>query len=161
MVQPIVTGPTLLNKVNIQVDEDQKRLINQLTLHEGRRTKPYTCTAGKLTIGVGRNLTDRGLSEDEIDYLLVNDIILVEEGLDSTLPWWRTLDTVRQRVLIDMVLNLGITRFLKFKNTIKFIKEGEYKDASENMLKSLWAKQVGKRANRLAQMMLTGKDYTQ
>jgi len=60
----------------------------QLTLHEGRKNKPYKCTSGKITIGVGRNLDDNGLSEDEIDYLLTNDVLRCEKELQQRLPWY-------------------------------------------------------------------------
>jgi lysozyme len=101
---------------------------------------------------------DVGLSDDEIDYLLMNDLKRVEIDLDKHLPWWSQLDTVRQRVLIDMCFNLGIKGLLGFKNTLAYVKAGQYKQAKTNMLKSKWASQVGKRAQRLAAMMETGKD---
>lgn len=138
---------------------EQRQLLDQLTLHEGRKAFPYKDTVGKLTIGVGRNLTDVGLSPDEIDYLLVNDIKKVEDGLDKLIPWWRNLDVIRQRVLIDMAFNMGIQGLMQFKNTLNFIKTGQYAKAADNMLLSLWAKQVKGRADRLANMMRTGKDY--
>lgn len=139
--------------------KEQRDLLDQLTLHEGRRRKPYKDTVGKLTIGVGRNLDDVGLSDDEIDYLLINDIKRVEDNLDKNLPWWRGLNTVRQRVLIDMCFNMGIGGLMGFKNTLENIRKGNYSAASAGMLKSLWAKQVKGRATRLAEMMRTGNDY--
>jgi len=131
----------------------------QLHLHEGSRRFPYRDTVGKLTIGVGRNLDDRGLSDDEISYLLQNDIRLVQEDLDRSLPWWRQMDEVRQRVLADMCFNLGISRLLLFRNTLKAMKEGDYELAASGMRNSLWFKQVGGRAIRLVKMMETGEDY--
>jgi lysozyme len=131
----------------------------QLNLHEGKRKFPYKDTVGKLTIGVGRNLDDRGLSDDEIAYLLANDIKMVKEDLDRALPWWRQMDAVRQRVLADMCFNLGISRLLLFRNTLKAMKEGDYELAASGMRNSLWYKQVGTRAVRLVKMMETGEDY--
>jgi lysozyme len=135
-------------------------MIRQLRLHEGERLKPYRCTAGKLTIGVGRNLDDRGISAAESAYLLGNDIDHHWRELVKALPWVEQLDEVRQRVLLDMAFNLGIGGLLGFKNTLATIKGGNYRKAGEMMLDSKWAGQVGQRADRLAVMMATGKDPT-
>jgi lysozyme len=139
--------------------DDQIKLLKQLRLNEGVRSKPYKDTVGKISIGVGRNLTDVGLRPDEIDYLLINDIKVAEDGLDKYLPWWRQLDSIRQRVMLDMTFNMGIQGFLGFKNTIAKVKAGDYKGAKQGMLGSKWAKQVGHRAERLAYMMETGNDH--
>ena len=135
------------------------RLIEQLKLHEGVRDRPYKDSVGKLTIGVGRNLTDKGLKPKEIEYLLMNDIMDCIDDLNKYLPWWRQLNEVRQRVLMDMCFNLGIGGLLGFKNTLAFIQSGDYEQASQNMLSSKWASQVGQRARRLSEMMRTGQDY--
>jgi lysozyme len=135
------------------------RLIEQLKLHEGVRDRPYKDSVGKLTIGVGRNLTDKGLKPKEIEYLLMNDIMDCIDDLNKYLPWWRQLNEVRQRVLMDMCFNLGIGGLLGFKNTLAFIQSGDYEQASQNMLLSKWASQVGQRSRRLSEMMRTGQDY--
>jgi lysozyme len=137
---------------------DKDRLRKQLHLHEGRRLKPYRDTVGKLTIGVGRNLTDRGISPAESDVLLANDIDEHMRELLLAAPWIAELDEVRQRVLVDMAFNLGVPGLLKFKSTLAAIKDGRYDDAAKGMLKSLWAKQVKGRATRLAEMMRSGID---
>jgi lysozyme len=135
------------------------RLIEQLKLHEGVRDRPYKDSVGKLTIGVGRNLTDKGLKPKEIEYLLMNDIMDCIDDLNKYLPWWRQLNEVRQRVLMDMCFNLGIGGLLGFKNTLAFIQSGDYEQASQNMLSSKWASQVGQRSRRLSEMIRTGQDY--
>jgi len=127
-----------------------------LVLHEGLRLHPYQCTAGKTTIGVGRNLEDNGISQDEAMYLLERDIDRVEADLDSRLTWWRTMTPNRQAVLADMTFNLGINRLLGFTNALLCMKKGEYDEAADHMLDSLWARQVGARAQRLAKMMREG-----
>jgi len=132
-------------------------MIRQLRLHEGERLKPYRCTAGKLTIGVGRNLEARGISAAESAMLLSNDIDAHWRELARALPWVETLDEVRQAVLLDMAFNLGIAGLLGFKNTLATVKAGDYPQAGAMMLDSKWAKQVGQRAQRLATMMATGK----
>lgn len=138
---------------------DKTRLYEQLKLHEGKKNKPYKDTVGKLTIGIGRNLDDRGITEEEIVFLFGTDVALVEKDLDKNLKWWIDMSEVRQRVLADMCFNLGITKLLTFKNTLEAMRTKRYEDAASGMLNSLWAKQVKGRAVRLANMMRTGEDY--
>jgi lysozyme len=137
---------------------DDTALVRQIELHEGLRLKPYRCTAGKLTIGVGRNLEDRGITLAEARILLANDLADVRNGLLNALPWVGNLDEVRQRVLVDMAFNLGLQGLLEFKRTLAAVKGGQYQQAATMMLQSRWAKQVGQRAERLARMMVTGAD---
>lgn len=135
---------------------DKIALAKQLTIDEGLKDKPYLDTVGKLTIGVGRNLHDVGLSPDEIQYLLGNDIKRVEGDLDVALPWWRDMTEARQQVLANMCFNLGVGGLLGFKNTLAAMKAGRYEEAATGMRQSLWARQVGERSERLAKRMSTG-----
>lgn len=137
---------------------DRDAMVRQLRLHEGERLMPYHCPAGKLTIGVGRNLQDRGISREESAMLLNNDIAAEERELLRALPWVATLDEVRARVLLDMSFNLGLVGLLGFKRTLAAVQTGQYQQAATMMLDSKWAQQVGTRAERLARMMATGKD---
>lgn len=132
------------------------QLERELIIDEGKRNKVYKDSLGIETIGVGRNLKDRGLSDEEIAFLLRNDIALVCDELDRELPWWRQMSDARQRVLANMCFNLGMSRLLGFKNTLEAMKAGRYKDAAAGMLASKWAGQVGDRAKRLAEMMERG-----
>lgn len=133
-----------------------QKLLQDLETDEGIRLKPYQDSLGVLTIGVGRNLRDRGISRDEAHYLLANDVEGALADLDTKTPWWRKLDEVRQRVLANMCFNLGIARLLGFKNTLHLVETGQYATAADAMLDSAWAKQVGQRAIRLAQEMRDG-----
>jgi lysozyme len=135
---------------------DMPTLVAELKRDEGVRLKPYTDTVGKLTIGVGRNLTDVGITDDECTTLLQNDIDKTVLALDRTLPWWRNLNPVRQRVLVNMAFNMGMVGLLTFKNTLSAMQNGSYAAAAAGMLASKWATQVGARAERLADMMRTG-----
>lgn len=151
------------------MDYNRAKLRAELSRDEARKRRVYKDTYGHPTVGVGHNL-DAGplpgqrypMSESEIDALLDRDIRSSEDKLDKYLPWWRGLDAVRQRVLLNMVFNLGIGRpggdhgLLGFPNTLEMIKVGYYEAASNAMLKSLWSRQVGDRAKRLSAMMLTG-----
>ena len=126
-----------------------------LQRHEGLRLKPYKCTAGKVSIGYGRNLDDMGISEVEAMVLLRHDIERCYDEL-NVFSWFADLDQVRQEALIDMLFNLGLPTFLEFKKTLKFVAEGKYSQAAEEMLRSKWADQVGDRAKELAYMVDTG-----
>jgi lysozyme len=137
---------------------DIDRLVDQLKIHEGVRDKVYLDTEGIETIGVGRNLKDKGLSEDEINYLLQNDIDEFTESVRDKWPWWENLDDVRQRVVVDMAFNMGVAGLSKFSKTLSHIENGRYEEASEEMLNSRWAEQVGQRAENLSNMMSTGED---
>jgi lysozyme len=135
------------------------KLTEMVSLHEGVRRFPYRCTAGKLTIGVGFNLDDVGLYPEEIDFILSNRLRLVRTRLEKDLPWFSGLDEVRQAVLIDMGYNIGVDGLLKFKRTLGSVQRGDYAAAAVQMLESKWAGQVGKRAERLSDMMETGEWY--
>ena len=135
---------------------DLTLLAEELKRDEGLRLKAYRDSVGKLTIGVGRNLDDKGITEDEALYLLATDIAEVCEDLDRSLSWWRGLSENRQRVIANMCFNMGIDKLMGFKNTLKAIQESRWQDATQGMLDSKWASQVGVRAERLAQMMLNG-----
>lgn len=130
----------------------------QLMADEGLRLHMYLDTAGKPTIGYGRNLIDRGITEDEAVYLLANDITSVVFNLDRDLSWWSGLDEVRQRVLASMCFNLGIRGLLNFRRTLHCMRLSDWVGAAAGMRASLWASQVGARAEKLARMMETGED---
>jgi lysozyme len=134
----------------------KEALLEQLIRHEGLKLKPYYDTVGKLTIGIGRNLDDYGITKEEALYLCKNNILQCIAELESSLPFFSTLDEVRQDVLVNMTFNLGIFGLLKFKNTLSSIERGDYNSASMAMLDSKWAKQVGNRAVELAEQMKTG-----
>lgn len=132
-------------------------LVEQLIKHEGMRLKPYHCTAGKLTIGVGRNLDDVGINEPEARWLLLNDIQQIEKQLDAKLPWWRNLDGVRQIALADMTFNVGIGTIVKFEKMLNALLYERWDDAATEALDSRWAKQVGQRAETIARQFRTGE----
>lgn len=132
-------------------------LVTMLTRHEGLRLKPYKDSVGKLTIGVGRNLDDVGISNDEARLLLTNDIIRTQADLDRLLPWWNNLDGIRRAVLTDMGFNMGVAGLCTFTQTLDAVQNGRYVEAADHMLHSKWAAQVGPRATELAAMMRTGQ----
>jgi len=135
---------------------DAAALKAELSRDEGRRARIYTDTIGKVSGGIGRNLTDCGFHDDEIDLMYQNDVETTESWLDLNLPWWRRLDPVRQRVMMNMAFNLQ-SRLLGFRGFLAAAQSGDYQKASAEMLDSLWARQVGSRATRLADMMEKGE----
>ena len=135
---------------------DLALLEAELIRDEGTRLHPYVDSVGKVTIGVGRNLTDVGISVDESALLLAHDIEDACHDLDVHLPWWRNLDEVRQRVMVNMCFNLGIGKLLGFPNTLSLIEAGKYAEAAVALKTSLWHRQVGPRAVRLEAMLETG-----
>lgn len=135
---------------------DLDQLSQEIIDDEGMETKLYKCTADKWTIGVGRNLEDVGISKEEALFLLRNDIYRVLKQLDTRWPKYKELSENRQRVVANMVFNLGIDGFMKFKNTIAMMEAGDFEGAADGMLNSKWAAQVPNRAERLAQRMREG-----
>lgn len=135
---------------------DRDTLMQELIRDEDLRLKPYRCTAGKLTIGVGRNIDDRGITKAEAMYLLNNDLAICESELTAVLPGWRELSETRQRVMLNMVFNLGRDRLSKFTKFIACMKMNDFEGAAREMMDSAWATQVGQRAVRLRDMMLRG-----
>ena len=129
-----------------------KQLIESVKEGEGLRYKPYRCTAGKLSIGYGRNLDDIGITKLEAEYLLMNDLQRAEQDA-MKLPGYEKCSQVRRDVLIEMVFNLGLPRVLGFRKMLTALSGGNYKEAAAQMLDSKWHKDVGNRADRLAWRM--------
>lgn len=137
------------------MDEKPRETLSEkfLKLHEGFSSTPYMDTTGHLTIGYGRNLEDRGLTEREAQYLLYNDISESKHDLRSIIHYFDYLSDIRQAVLIDMRYNLGYRGFRTFEKMIMAVNAWEYERAALEMRDSRWYRQVGKRAERLAYMM--------
>ncbi len=131
-------------------------VIRDLKRDEGFRSKPYRDTVGKLTIGYGRNLDDVGISKREAEELLRYDLFLANKEL-LKFPWYKyDLTSCRKRALLNMMYNLGATRFKRFNKMIKAFKDGDYNLAADEALASKWAKQVGDRAERIADLIRRG-----
>jgi len=132
-------------------------LVDQLKRDEGVELKPYKDTVGKTTIGVGRNLTDVGISMGEAEFLLENDITRTQVGLVKALPWTTGLDEARLGALLNMGFQLGISGLLGFKKFLKLMETKDFDAASKEMLDSEWATQSGDRALRLSIQVETGQ----
>ena len=161
------------------------RIEEQIILHEGLRTMPYQDTEGYWTVGVGYNLSSRGLeqlsdyikrtpclrspsqtlpfdglviSEAEAHTILRADLERIEKVVRLALPEYDALGDVRQRVILDMAFNMG-RRLLQFRLAISALKRSDWSRCARELHRSRWATQVKGRADRLATMMLTGVDY--
>lgn len=126
------------------------QLKADLLLDEGERLKPYVDTVNKTTIGVGRNLTDSGISHDEAMYLLINDINTVTQALDKNCPWWTTCPEPVQRGLCNMVFNMGWGHLSGFRKMLAALQAGLWETAAVEAETSAWAAQVGSRSHRIA-----------
>jgi len=157
-------------------------IVKQLVRHEGLRLDAYPDIKGVLTIGIGHNCKARPvpgvfapgstITKQQAYDLLKIDIAIAESAMLGRWPWIRQLDDARYGVLLNMAFNLGASKLSEFSNTLRYIQAGDYRQAAINMLKSLWAKQVGDfppdspgarrtgrpgRAWELAEQMCTGK----
>jgi lysozyme len=153
-------------------------LMEKLIAHEGLRLQVYEDSLGIATIGIGRNLEDRGITPEELEwmdipnmaivhtmgiteadamYLAQNDVQIVEEELLRAHPCVDRLDAVRQLVLVDMAFNLGVPRLSKFKKMWAAIHEEKFDVAAKEMLDSRWANQVKSRSTKLAHAMHHGE----
>ncbi len=132
------------------------KVYESIKEHEGFSSTAYKCSQGKITIGFGRNLEDNGITSDEADSLLLNDIQRVVIDLQTYLENFRFLPDNVQDVLIEMAYQLGMNGLIKFKKTLEHIKNEDYKSASIEMLNSKWAKQTPNRAKTLSNLMKGG-----
>ena len=151
---------------------EMEEIINRLVLHEGLKLHTYKCPAGYLSIGVGRNLItnpltktekqvvgdlSQGITYDMAMYLLRHDIKRVLEECRFCFKFWKHLDAERKYALFDMCFNLGLARLLKFKKMLEALEIGDYKGAAKECLNSKYARDVGKRAERIAKTFETGE----
>lgn len=132
------------------------RLMREKTL----RLKPEINAQGRVTIGIGRNLSDAGISEAEAIFLLGSDISRTEAALDANIPWWRKLDDVRQAVLMDLAFDLGERDLGMFQRSLTAAQGGNYGLAAAELRATDWYKSVGhlagERGFNLAQAMESG-----
>ena len=139
-----------------------QRLLETLKRHEGVRYYVYRDHLGYETIGVGRCINRAvglGLSPDEVEYLLINDVQRCIEELDRAFDWFKDLDEVRREAMINLCFNLGLTKLRKFVNALEAMKQRNYNKAATEFLNSKWANQVGERSREVAQMIRTGEAH--
>ena len=135
------------------------KATQQIKKDEGCVLYAYDDHLGYATIGYGRLIDrrrDGGISQDEAEYLLKNDIAARLKALEKAIDFWNDLDEVRKAVLLNMSFQLGVDGLLKFKNTLAYIEAGDYENAAAGMLNSKWALQTPNRAKRMAEQMRSG-----
>lgn len=132
------------------------KLKDQLKRHEGFVKNPYKDSVGKITIGYGRNLEDVGISASEAEYLLDNDIRKATVLFNRVFGDFGHLNQARKDVLINMIFNMGLNRVKRFKKTLYHVAHSHFDKAADEMLDSLWARQVKGRAKELSEQMRTG-----
>ena len=133
-------------------------LIERIKYYEGLRLKPYQCPAGKWTVGYGRNLEDKGITEQEALFLLHNDIAECAQACQKNFAFFENLSQMRQGVLIEMVYNMGFSKVKEFKKMLLALQGYDYERAAQEMLDSVWARQVKSRAKKLSMIMKRGWD---
>lgn len=133
-------------------DPEHDTWREMLLLNEGLRLRPHLDTANppRLTIGVGRNLDDRGITREEAMLLLDHDIARCLTELDDALPWWTELPTAARAVLVDLCFQMGIGKLVGFSYTLGALREGQYQTAAAHLLVSRYARQTPARAARNA-----------
>jgi lysozyme len=130
-----------------------KTVEDYIKRNEGLRLKPYKCSAGKLTIGYGRNIEDNGISLDEAEFLLSSDIRSVTEEIRRLIPDFDSLELPQKTALIDMGYNLGVTRLSLFKLMLKAVNARDFKTAAMEMLDSNYANQLPNRSSKNAELI--------
>ena len=141
--------------------ETLQRLSDQLIAHEGMELRLYKCPAGKWSIGAGRNLQDRGITEDEARHLLNNDIRISIDELTNTFRWFTRLDETRQAAMVELHFNLGLSTLRTFRKTLGLMEAAAagsvaWHDVGRELLNSKWADQVGRRSQVIADMLIIG-----
>ena len=131
-------------------------LQEMLIRHEGLRLFPYRCSEGYLTIGVGRNLESKGISEDEAKQMLSNDLKEVTKDLLDIFGGDAPLSEARSKALCDMRFQLGASGFRSFSSMIQAVKDQDWDRAADEALNSLWAQQTPERAQEIAEMLRNG-----
>ena len=137
------------------MDKASEYATELLKRHEGERSKVYMCSEGVPTIGIGRNLRDKGLSQDEIQYLFTNDLC---DSIDtcSQYPYWPNIGEARQAALIDMAFQLGARGLSGFKKMHEALQCGDWQTASIECLDSKYATQTPARAKEISNILLYG-----
>lgn len=135
---------------------DLAQLMDDLQLDEGRELKPYNDTAGKITIGVGHNLTDDGITDAQCDMILSADIASVTASLDAHLSWWRLMPAPQQRVLANLCFNMGIAKLLTFVTFLGLMRAHSFSGAADDLETTAWFAQVGQRGPRMIARIMAG-----
>ena len=136
------------------------QLVDTLKRHDGVRSHAYKCSENMITVGVGRNLDENGgigLADDEIEYLLMNDIERCDAELRAAYDWYENLKKPRRDAMINMCFNLGLTRLRGFVKALEAMSREQYDVAADEFMDSRWAEQVGDRAVEVTELIRSGE----
>lgn len=134
----------------------EEKALPRIRRAEGFSKMPYKCPAGHWTIGYGHNL-EHGISAEAAEFILREDVDRVRRQVAEAFFWWAELTEARRFVVVDMCFNLGLAGLRKFKKMLSALEAGDYDSAADEMLRSRWAEQVGRRARENASMMKSGE----
>lgn len=138
------------------MNNDMKvKLRTLLIKHESYRELPYQDTRGFLTIGIGRNLTGRGVLPTEIDMMFDHDVDHFFNFLSEKFNWFNKLNDSRQCALVDMCF-MGTKTFLEFTAMITALEEGDFERAAQEIVDSKYETEVHQRAHDIAEIIRTG-----
>jgi GH24 family phage-related lysozyme (muramidase) len=140
----------------VMTDADYAFMREMLGRHEGVRYKLYVDTVGKVSGGIGRNLTDKGFRPDEVELMFKNDLIEAWKDCEEHIPGFDEMPTKVRYAFVDIMFNMGWPTFSKFHNTLASTAAKDWDGAASHLSDSKWDKQVGKRADELQQMIKEG-----
>ena len=128
-------------------------IVASLRREEGFRSHAYKDHLGYVTVGIGRCIEEgvgSGLSLEEAEYLLMNDVRRCIGELGKALPWASSLDNQRKEVLVELAFQMGLPNLMKFKRMLAALKDGEFEKAAAELLDSKYAGQTPARSERYA-----------
>lgn len=136
--------------------ESLKLLRPILILHEGYKTTPYYDQFKNLTVGIGHNLGAHPIEDDVVNKWFIQDTTYFYNKLCSQFSWYKKLSLLRQVILIDMAF-MGWHSFLGFTKMLQALSVQDYETAAQEVLNSEYAKQVGKRADDIAYILINDR----
>jgi lysozyme len=157
VIFPVLRSLNQITEIMGMMPDSMRAPLKHLLVdHEGYENKPYLDTEGNITIGIGYNLSARGLSDAWINTQYDEDVNYFYDSLDNDYPWFKTLSEARKIALVDMCF-MGYRKFKGFKKMLLALNLGDFRLASQEMLASVWALKQKRRSGRLAQIMMTGE----
>ena len=140
------------------IPKELQEIVDDIKKHEGFSSKVYQCTEGYDTIGYGFAIKDLVIDEGVSDLILMKKLHTLLQRIIIAFPWFKDVDEIAKKVVINMCYQLGLRGFSKFKQTIYYLETEQYEEASLEMLDSLWAKQTPNRAKELSEMISSLSD---
>ena len=128
-------------------------LLKAIKLSEGFRDRVYKDSLGIDTIGYGFAIKDLVLDEDICEMILRRKLDSLIDRADKKFPFLKTLPLEAKDVIYEMCYQMGVSGVSKFKKTLLYLENHEFKMASKEMLDSRWARQTPNRAKKLSDII--------